>query len=92
MELVDDTIGYSFAMVEALKCIKIGLLCVQERPKNRPTMSSVVLMLGSDSAVLPHPKQPGFVASKYSFDTNVSSTKKESVTVNDVTVTVLDGR
>ena len=42
--------------------LKLVGLCVQERPEDRPIMLSVVLMLGSDSAVLPHPKQSGFVA------------------------------
>ena len=51
--------------------LKLVGLCVQERPKDRPTMSYVVLMLGSDSVVRPHPKQPGFVESKYSFDTGL---------------------
>jgi len=59
--------------------LKLVGLCVQERPEDRPIMLSVVLMLGSDSAVLPHPKQSGFVASKYSFGTGLSSTRKESV-------------
>ena len=37
----------------------MGLLCVQRVPEDRPSMSSVVLMLSSDVA-LPPPKQPGF--------------------------------
>ncbi|CAN0826684.1 G-type lectin S-receptor-like serine/threonine-protein kinase At4g27290 [Linum grandiflorum] len=43
--------------------IQVGLLCVQQEPEDRPTMSSVVLMLGCDS-VLPHPKQPGFFSER----------------------------
>ncbi|KAJ0983535.1 hypothetical protein J5N97_011790 [Dioscorea zingiberensis] len=56
MELVDESIGQEFPMAEVFRCIKVGLLCVQERPEDRPTMSSVVLMLGSENALLPNPK------------------------------------
>ncbi|KAG6695153.1 hypothetical protein I3842_09G082500 [Carya illinoinensis] len=41
------------------KCMHIGLLCVQEDPADRPTMSSVVVLLGDESILpLPKPKQP----------------------------------
>lgn len=31
--------------MELLKCVHIGLLCVQENPADRPTMLSVLVML-----------------------------------------------
>ncbi|KAJ0983583.1 hypothetical protein J5N97_011838 [Dioscorea zingiberensis] len=43
---------------------KLNLLGRKERPEDRPTMSSVVLMLGSESVTLPNPRQPGFVTNK----------------------------
>lgn len=78
MELADNTIKHSIPMmIEALKCINIGLLCVQEQPEDRPTMSSVVLMLVTENAVLPPPKQPDSVATKCSVDADQSSTIKD---------------
>ena len=47
---------------EMLRCIHIGLLCVQEDPADRPTMASVVLMLSSSSITLNLPSQPAFYA------------------------------
>uniref|UniRef100_A0A803PZS4 Serine-threonine/tyrosine-protein kinase catalytic domain-containing protein n=1 Tax=Cannabis sativa TaxID=3483 RepID=A0A803PZS4_CANSA len=44
-------------MEEALCCIHIGLLCVQQNPNDRPNMSSVVLMLSGEK-MLPQPKRP----------------------------------
>ncbi|GLT64215.1 hypothetical protein SLA2020_367220 [Shorea laevis] len=41
-----------------MKCIHIGLLCVQQNVADRPDMASVVLMLNSDSVALPVPTQP----------------------------------
>ncbi|KAL9818316.1 putative cysteine-rich receptor-like protein kinase 28 RLK-Pelle-DLSV family [Arabidopsis thaliana] len=45
---------------EILRCIHIGLLCVQESPASRPTMDSVALMLNSYSYTLPTPSRPAF--------------------------------
>ncbi|QCE08404.1 serine/threonine-protein kinase PBS1 [Vigna unguiculata] len=45
---------------EIVRCIHIGLLCVQEKAADRPTMASVVLMLDSHSFALPVPLQPAY--------------------------------
>lgn len=45
---------------EMIRCIHIGLLCVQENAVDRPTMASVVLMLNSFSLTLSLPSQPAF--------------------------------
>ncbi|KAL0409306.1 UNVERIFIED_CONTAM: Cysteine-rich receptor-like protein kinase [Sesamum radiatum] len=37
------------SQADMLRCIHIGLLCVQDNPSDRPTMASVVLMLSSFS-------------------------------------------
>ncbi|XP_065005993.1 receptor-like serine/threonine-protein kinase SD1-8 isoform X1 [Musa acuminata AAA Group] len=91
-ELVDESMGDSFPMAEALRCIKVGLLCVQDRPEHRPTMASAVLMLGSDGALLPQPTQPGFVATKGPLESDSSASKQDSVSVNDISITMVEGR
>ncbi|CAL5405738.1 unnamed protein product [Camellia sinensis] len=58
-ELVDGFVRDSCCLSEVLRSIHVGLLCVQQHPKDRPTMSSVVMMLGSEGE-LQWPKQPGF--------------------------------
>ncbi|KAF7840686.1 cysteine-rich receptor-like protein kinase 25 [Senna tora] len=45
---------------EVIKCIKIGLLCVQENPDVRPSMNTVVQYLSNDSIQLPFPQEPAF--------------------------------
>ncbi|KAL1537386.1 hypothetical protein AAHA92_29905 [Salvia divinorum] len=47
---------------EMLRCIHIGLLCVQEDAADRPTMASVVLMLSSFSITLNLHSEPAFCA------------------------------
>ncbi|KAL5865049.1 hypothetical protein ACOSQ3_002563 [Xanthoceras sorbifolium] len=49
---------------EILKCINVGLLCRQEDPDDRPTMSDVITMLSSVSVTLSTPKRPAFVVSR----------------------------
>ncbi|CAB4308570.1 unnamed protein product [Prunus armeniaca] len=55
-EIIDPSVGDSYSPSEVLRCMQVGLLCVQERAEDRPTMSSVVLMLSSETATMPQPK------------------------------------
>ncbi|KAF3971863.1 hypothetical protein CMV_004579 [Castanea mollissima] len=61
IELLDPTVRGSHSRNEVIRCIHIGLLCVQENPANRPTMATVVLMLDSYSVSLQLPQQPAFL-------------------------------
>ncbi|CAJ2678385.1 unnamed protein product [Trifolium pratense] len=93
LELIDSSIDNSYSHSEVLRCIQVGLLCVQERAEDRPTMSSVVLMLSSETATIAEPKNPGFCLGSTPIETDSSSSKKdESCTVNQVTCTMVDGR
>ncbi|ESW29176.2 hypothetical protein PHAVU_002G049400 [Phaseolus vulgaris] len=64
LEFVDSVVLETCPATEVERCIHIGLLCVQENPEHRPTMSTVMLLLGSESMGLPQPKQPAFALSK----------------------------
>ncbi|KAH9610693.1 hypothetical protein KSS87_003702, partial [Heliosperma pusillum] len=92
-EMVDRSIGEQYSIDEVLRCLQIGLLCVQERPEDRPTMGSVVLMLSSESISLPRPKLPGFCMGLNPNETDSSSgLQDQTFTVNQVTVTMLSAR
>ena len=77
-----------------LRCIHVGLLCVQEFAKDRPIISVVIFMLKSEIVDLPRPKQPAFTERQIALDTDSSQScqKKKKNYVNDVTVTMLQGR
>ncbi|GJQ94711.1 receptor-like serine/threonine-protein kinase SD1-8 [Tanacetum coccineum] len=92
LELLDESIGAEFSMDEVLRCIQIGLLCVQEQAEHRPNMSKVLLMLSSDVKQLPQPRYPGFSIGRRPSEVELSSKYDESATVNEITVTVVDGR
>ncbi|KAF9672893.1 hypothetical protein SADUNF_Sadunf11G0091800 [Salix dunnii] len=91
LDLIDECLSDSHVSVEVLRCIHVALLCVQQRPEDRPTMSSVVVMLGSENP-LPQPKQPGFFMEKNPPEQGNSSSKHESYSANEVTLTSLEAR
>ncbi|KAG5234836.1 G-type lectin S-receptor serine/threonine-protein kinase [Salix suchowensis] len=90
LQLVDTSMGESYPEDQVLKCIQIGLLCVQESATDRPTMSNVVFMLSNDTT-LPSPKQPAFIL-KESYNSGDPSTSQGTHSVNEVTMTVLEAR
>ncbi|KAK9269708.1 hypothetical protein L1049_001486 [Liquidambar formosana] len=49
--LVDASLGGDFNVKEACRFLKIGLLCTQDKPKLRPSMSTVVNMLMGEICV-----------------------------------------
>ncbi|OAY24644.1 G-type lectin S-receptor-like serine/threonine-protein kinase At4g27290 isoform X3 [Manihot esculenta] len=90
LELVDELLENEFPVSEVLRCIQVGLLCVQQRPEERPTMASVLLMLDTESTLLPEPYQPGFYAERCLSETDSSSLG--NLISNEMTVTLLEGR
>ncbi|KAK7269971.1 hypothetical protein RIF29_22798 [Crotalaria pallida] len=60
VSILDPNMEENYSEYEVLKCIQIGLLCVQENPNARPTMGTIVSYLNNDSLELPTPKQPAF--------------------------------
>lgn len=91
LELIDDILGESCVLSEVLRCIHVALLCVQQRPDDRPSMSTVVLMFGSDT-MLPQPKQPGFFTERNVVEAESSASKNDSSTKNEITISLLEPR
>ena len=90
LDLMDQTIHETCNADEFLRCVNIGLLCVQEDPSDRPTMLNIVFILGSETATLPTPKQPAYVVRRSLSSTTSSTTKPESL--NELTSTIEEGR
>ncbi|CAH8326243.1 unnamed protein product [Eruca vesicaria subsp. sativa] len=82
----------SFKTHETLRCIHIGLLCVQDRAEDRPEMSSVMVMLGSETTTLPEPKQPEFCVGRGTLEPELSKQGDDEWTVNQITRSVIDAR
>ncbi|KAK4258921.1 hypothetical protein QN277_005316 [Acacia crassicarpa] len=58
--ILDSNMTEVVSHSEIMKCIHIGLLCVQGNPQIRPSMNEVVQYLSNDSMHLPIPQEPVF--------------------------------
>lgn len=61
MEIVDPALGGRYQKSEVMRCIQLGLLCLQQDPASRPSMPSIVLRLSSFSVSLQVPQRPAFL-------------------------------
>uniref|UniRef100_A0A151UH94 Receptor-like serine/threonine-protein kinase n=1 Tax=Cajanus cajan TaxID=3821 RepID=A0A151UH94_CAJCA len=92
LELLDEVLTEQCTPSEVIRCIQIGLLCVQQRPEDRPDMSSVVLMLKCDQS-LPKPKVPGFYTEiDITTGASPSSTNHRPYSINELSITMLEAR
>ncbi|KAH7569061.1 hypothetical protein JRO89_XS06G0096500 [Xanthoceras sorbifolium] len=92
MDLVDPKIWESCDREQVRRCIHVGMLCVQDSAFYRPTMASVVLMLESEAPTIPMPRQPTFTSRRSSVDGEYFSEVHDTVSSNDLTVTMVVGR
>ncbi|KAL2926311.1 hypothetical protein RDABS01_000070, partial [Bienertia sinuspersici] len=85
--LIDPTISDPCFEVEILKCIHVGLLCVQEFPQDRPSISTVISMLDCEVIDLPCPLQPGFTQFRYnSIPNNIHQYDQQNCSLNIVSI------
>ncbi|KAF3948650.1 hypothetical protein CMV_025379 [Castanea mollissima] len=82
MDLMDETLQDTCIADQFVKCLNIGLLCVQANPSDRPTLSIVIKMLDGETVNLPTPKRPAFFIGRDQ-SSSTSSNKPESI--NEVT-------
>ncbi|XP_061362728.1 G-type lectin S-receptor-like serine/threonine-protein kinase At1g11330 isoform X2 [Gastrolobium bilobum] len=91
VSLIDTEIWDPLLESSMLRCIHIGLLCVQELTRERPTISTVVLMLISEITHLPPPGLVAFVQ-KQNFPSINSNQKSQCNSNNNVTLSEIQGR
>lgn len=91
LQLLDNELGSSLCASEVMRCIQIGLLCIQENSADRPAMSAVISMLTNDNITLPSPKQPAFAVERHPDLESVNSASIASVeSVNELSLSVVD--
>ncbi|XP_038894409.1 G-type lectin S-receptor-like serine/threonine-protein kinase At1g11330 isoform X2 [Benincasa hispida] len=91
--LIDQTMFELHFQAEILRCIHVGLLCVQELAKERPNITTILSMLHNEITDLPMPKQPGFSSSKIEIHTRAfKQSHVGTCTPNMITATSFDGR
>ncbi|RCV12830.1 hypothetical protein SETIT_2G299300v2 [Setaria italica] len=88
--MIDSCVVSGCIVDEAMLCIHVALLCVQENLNDRPTMSSVVRILDNGSKSLQAPNRPAYFAERNNEAEQTGDSAKNSN--NTVTLTVLEGR
>jgi len=85
LDTVDPALNQSYPSAIVLRCIQIGLLCVQENAINRPSMLEVVLMLCNETPLCP-PLKPAFL-----FNGN-QDLQESSYSINELRETTISAR
>ncbi|XP_025677539.2 uncharacterized protein [Arachis hypogaea] len=92
LELMDHGLNETCNPKEVLRCIHIGLLCVQNVPTDRPTMVDVVSFLSNDAIQLAQPKQPAFFINVDTNQQQLHTNTQEIFSKNSLTLSDVDGR
>ncbi|KAG2685204.1 hypothetical protein I3760_10G113400 [Carya illinoinensis] len=90
--LIDPVISEPCFKMEILRCIHVGLLCVQDFAKDRPSVHVAISMLKSEIIELPRPKQPVFTTIQVAPETECSNRIRIAGSVDNVTITTVYGR
>nr|XP_048331603.1 receptor-like serine/threonine-protein kinase SD1-8 [Ziziphus jujuba var. spinosa] len=94
MELIDQTLHDCCPKdEEVMRCVQLGLLCVQERAFDRPTISDVLFMLSHQTTALPPPTEPAFLSQLNSrADVESSSSRHRLYSEYDITISEVHPR
>ncbi|CAH1453283.1 unnamed protein product [Lactuca virosa] len=97
LELKDPTLGNTFVVQQFLRAVHVALLCVQESAIDRPTTSDMISMLLNETMSLPTPNRPAFIiTTRVESESKSKSTSDENkakdCSVNNMTITVVEGR
>uniref|UniRef100_A0A0A9C1S9 Protein kinase domain-containing protein n=1 Tax=Arundo donax TaxID=35708 RepID=A0A0A9C1S9_ARUDO len=102
-ELLDPFLDRRAPQDQIVKLVNIGLLCVQDSPADRPMMSSVNVMLSSNTISLHAPSRPTFCIQEMEGGSDVysdvrnrafqsTSKSKAAMSPNEVSLTELEPR
>ncbi|XP_039156116.1 cysteine-rich receptor-like protein kinase 10 [Eucalyptus grandis] len=89
LKVLDPAIVDSNSRDQVLRCLHICLLCIQEDPAIRPTMTTVVLLLSSNSITPPSPQHPAFFVQMKGLESDQSTRRTMPLSINGVSLTEL---
>ncbi|GMN50970.1 hypothetical protein TIFTF001_020111 [Ficus carica] len=90
LDMTDKVLEDSYSSSQAMRCIHVGLLCVQDHDTDRPTMPDVIFMLNKETD-LPQPKQPFFTFERLTVY-DLPQQSGSTCSMNEVTTSILHGR
>ncbi|KAK7327997.1 hypothetical protein VNO77_22091 [Canavalia gladiata] len=90
--LIDPEIYNPNNVNDIVRCIRIGLLCLQEIAKERPSVATAVSMLNSEIVNLPAPSHPAFIERQVIWGAESSQQNHRTSSINNLTVTDMQAR
>ncbi|KAK9275344.1 hypothetical protein L1049_022608 [Liquidambar formosana] len=88
MEFMDPSLDDAASSCKLMTCMQVALLCVQEKPTDRPSMLEVFAMLKNETAAITMPKRPAF-SRKRDQDEGNNSTLEHAVCSNEATISLV---
>ncbi|KAK1430753.1 hypothetical protein QVD17_13725 [Tagetes erecta] len=92
LELEDPTLRSTCVVQQFLRTVHVALLCVQDTAMDRPTTSYMISMLLNDTISLPAPKRPAFFNGRVESNSTLEESTPKHYTVNNMTITIMEGR
>ena len=89
---MDPTLSDSCSNQQFLRFIQIGLLCVEESPSNRPTISEVIFMITNVNIILPMVKKSAFTNLENEIYANLMRNDLGNNSINHVSISTMNGR
>jgi len=87
--ILDPLLEEKYCEIEVIKCIHIGLLCVQENKDIRPTIIDVVSYLdGRHTLDFPSPQEPAFLL----LDKTDTRTPTQHFSINEMSISTYYAR
>jgi hypothetical protein len=86
LSILDPDIKEDYSNIEVIKCIQIGLLCVQNDSEARSSMVTVASYLSSNSIELPIPQEPAFLLHGRTYSSSTQSANSSALlSINEMT-------
>ncbi|PWA80274.1 S-domain-1 29 [Artemisia annua] len=92
LDLEDPSVGSTSDIQQVLRTVHVALLCVQENAMDRPTTSDMISMLLNDTISLPAPNKPAFFLGRAESRSSSNETQPSDCSVNNMTISVAEGR
>ncbi|XP_028799591.1 G-type lectin S-receptor-like serine/threonine-protein kinase At1g67520 isoform X2 [Neltuma alba] len=91
LDIVDPMLRDQCDPDQVLRCVHIGLLCVEENAEDRPALSDVIALLASETASIPFPTRPAFYSGR-KLNKKYNSDDFETHSVNGLSVSTIKAR
>ncbi|KAI4314544.1 hypothetical protein L6164_027441 [Bauhinia variegata] len=91
-ELMDPTLRDSCNTKQLVRYIHVGLLCVEDSPADRPTISEVITMITNERTLLPMLKKPAFLNLSTAINGGSKGNELEYQSVNGFSTSIVYAR